>query len=377
MKNEFNDLLNMVNSLSEEEKQALIDKVMDMMQKPAKRNAVNCNEAISSQVLADSIPDCPHCHAKHSLGFVVKRGKENGTQRYYCKSCRRSFVATTSTAFERSRKDFETWNKFIELTISGCSLKKCAATCKIAYQTAFIWRHKILNAFRVHQESMSMSGKIQLDEMLIPISYKGNHIKGGFDEKRKAFYGYDNGLPRKSFKRGTDNKSTSSKDKACVFCMIKNGNEAFYASVPGVGFMQNNMLDKTIGKHVKKETSLILADQYKVTERYLINNDYDYVVLAGNTSDNYHDHKPEIRDGNHLQHVNALHMHIRRFLSTYCGVSTKFLENYVSLYIWLKNVAANKAEKRIQKASVSLIGSSDCYISKENIKAMPAVPMCA
>lgn len=220
-----------------------------------------------------------------------------------------------------------------------------------------------------------MAGQIELDEMLVSISYKGNHVRGErFHERRLNADGSNNNMPRESYKRGSDNTSKSSKDKACVFCMVKNGNEGFFAVVPGVGFMDADKLDATLGKHVKKENSLILADQYKVTGKYLASNNYEHMLLSSNTSDNYNGHKPEIRDDKHLQHVNAMHMHIRRFLRPYCGVSTKYLENYISLFVWLKNVTALKQAKQAQKVSMSRLATSDCYISRKGLEAFPAIP---
>ena len=114
-----------------------------------------------------------------------------------------------------------------------------------------------------------------------------------------------------------------------------------------------------------------------LTANYLRDNNYDHMILAASTSDNPREHRPEIRDGNHLQHINAIHMHLRKFLSKYCGVSTKYLENYISLYIWLKNVTASKQKKQTQKVSVTRAATSDCYISRQGIEALPAIPMCA
>ena len=84
----------------------------------------------------------------------------------------------------------------------------------------------------------------------------------------------------------------------------------------------------------------------------------------------------QVRGDKHLQHVNAMHMHIRRFLRTYCGVSTKYLENYVSLFVWLKNIAARKQKKQTHKVSVSRLSASDCYISHKGLEAFPAIPRC-
>lgn len=373
---ELNDLMKVLKKLPKDQQQDMVSQIMGMMRSVPNKN--NCNTLVMDHSFKNEKPDCPHCHAKANLGFIVRKGKARGTQRFLCKSCNKYFFPATGTAFERTRKDADTWMRFVELTILGTSLKQCSEECHIAYQTAFTWRHKVLNAFRVQQETVTMSGKIELDEMLIPISYKGNHVQGeGFFERKLNKDNTNNNMPRKSFQRGSDNKSLSSKNKACVFCMVRDGNKGFYAVVPGVGFMNPSMLDRTIAKHVDKDDTLLLADQYKVTANYLDSNDYNYMILASNTSPNSSEHKAEVRDGHHLQHVNAMHMHLRKFLSKYCGVSTKYLENYISLYIWLKNVAACRQKKHIKKVSISRMATSDCYISHKELAALPAVPKCA
>ena len=372
---ELNQLMAMLKKLPSGEQKKLVDQIMGMMQTPDVKEKDGCNRLVKEHTFKDEKPDCPHCRAKANQGFIIKKGLKRGVQRYFCKSCVRFFVATTNTVFEGSHKAPSVWEKFIRLTISGASIKKCADECELCIQTAFTWRHKILHTFRLHQDSASMAGQIELDEMLIPISYKGNHVRGEhFHERRLSRDGSNNNMPRESYKRGSDNKSISSKNKACVFCMVKNGNEGFYAVVPGVGFMDVDKLDATLGRHVKKENSMILADQYKVTAGYLKANSYEYMLLASNTTNVLHGHKPEIRGDKHLQHVNAMHMHIRRFLRPYCGVSTKYLENYISLFVWLKNVAARKQKKQTHKVSVSRLAASDCYISRKGLEAFPAIP---
>lgn len=372
MKSKINKIANLAEKLTLSQQKALIDQIMQMMRTPVNDGCENIvNEFLNG------LPDCPHCRSKSSLGFIVKKGRNrNGSQRYYCKNCSKLFVNTTKTAYERSRKDGDTWRKFIELTIKGASLKTCSEECEIAYQTAFTWRHKVLNAFQVEQNNVMMDGRIEIDEMLIPLSYKGNHISGGFGSRTRVF-GTDNGLPRKAFKRGTDNRSTSSRDKACIFCMVSNGNKGFYAGVPGVGFMNEAMLNATVAAHVNKDQSMIIADKYKATKKYLEENGYNHAILASNASGRANDHKPEIRDGIHMQHVNAMHHHIRDFLRPYCGVSTKYLENYLAMFIWLKGIDAKKKRKTMKKITVARTSSPDCYLSRKAIESRPAVPKCA
>lgn len=374
-KNTIDSLFGAIKGMSAAEQSVLAERIMRMLAEPQAVKKNMCYDLIAE--VGVEKPDCPHCSAKASLGNIIKRGKCRGSQRYGCKACGRYFVPTTNTAFEHSRKSADTWRKFIKMTISGNSLHECAAECSIAYQTAFTWRHKVLNAFRVHQATTVMSGHVEMDEMLIPISYKGNHVKGAFHARRVKKSDEDSGLPRNAFKRGSDNKSLSSKNKACVVCLVEDGNKAFFGAVPGTGYMQPNMLDAVVGKHVKKESALMLVDQYRVTLNYLEENNYKYLKLASNTSENPSDHKPEIIGEFHLQHVNALHRHIRRFLAGYCGVSSKYLENYISLFMWLKNMKMQKQRKKLETTSINRLAMADCYISRKALEARPAVPRCA
>lgn len=372
----YNKVLAMFDNLSLSEKDDIIQEIMNKLGAviTKKTSGSHCGELVAEA--KPQKPDCPHCGAKAEFGYIIKKGIHKGAQRYMCKQCGRKFVSTTNTAYSRTKKDADTWRRFIAMTIDRRSLQDCAYECGIAYQTAFNWRHKILNAFSVNQEATKMTGDVEIDEMLIPLSYKGNHIKGGFGARRRL-PGMSNGLPRRSFRRGSDNKSTSAKDKSCVFCMVEDGNKHFYAAVPGTGFMTNPMLDATVKKHVDKEKALLLADNYRITRRYLQDNGYAHMILAANTSNNPKNHRPQIVGTRHLQHVNAMHRHLRDFLRPYSGVSSKYLSNYVSMFVWLKSIKVMKQKKSADKISVARAAAQDAYITVQKLHSRPAVPRCA
>ena len=52
-----------------------------------------------------------------------------------------------------------------------------------------------------------------MDGMLIPISYKGNRLKGGFGKRSYLDGLFESSMPRRSFARGTDNKPKSEKER--------------------------------------------------------------------------------------------------------------------------------------------------------------------
>lgn len=374
----FKKAMEMFNVLTQQEKDDLISEFMKKLgiaasEKESAFVGSRCDEIVAE--INPRTPDCPHCKAKADLGLVVKNGKHKGAQRYKCKSCGKKFVSTTNTAFARTRKSADTWRKFIEMTISQKTIAECVEECNICIQTALDWRHKVLNAFVVNQEAMQMTGTVEVDDKFRSVSYKGNHVKGKFGVRSRT-RGEDSGLPRNSFRRGSDNKSKV-QAKACILCMVQDGNRAYYASVPGIGPANADMLRATIGKHVKKEAARIFSDNAKDTVRFLEDNQYQYRAFASNVSENRHDHKPEIDGNEHIQHVNNFHTRLGKFLRQYNGVSTKYLGNYVALFAWLDNIRAAKQKNSAEKVSTARAATRDCYITSKEIHSRPMIPTCS
>lgn len=86
--------------------------------------------------------ECPHCKSTN----FIKNGKTKDKQRYICKECDKTFVNTNNTIFYGVKKDTSVWQKYIHCMIEKYSLRKTAEICNISLPTAFVWRHKILDA---------------------------------------------------------------------------------------------------------------------------------------------------------------------------------------------------------------------------------------
>lgn len=60
--------------------------------------------------------------------------------------------------------------------MDGLSVRKSAAICKINRNTAFVWRHKILDALALlATKQKRLGGIVEADETFFPLSYKGGH----------------------------------------------------------------------------------------------------------------------------------------------------------------------------------------------------------
>ena len=126
---------------------------------------------------------CPHCGCVQ----VVRNGKrKDGTQRYLCRDCGKSFVITANTIVHGTKKTLSVWEKFIECVMNEYSVRKCAAICKIHRNTAFAWRHKVLDALQHMADSVVLEGIIEADETFFDVPNKGNHSKGTFTMPRKG-----------------------------------------------------------------------------------------------------------------------------------------------------------------------------------------------
>lgn len=98
--------------------------------------------AATSQPLDRRQPsECPHCSSE----LVVRKGIADGLQRYLCRSCSRTFNATTGTPLcgVRNKKQFEA---FIDSVRKGVSVQAAATKVGVSKDTAARWYRRFLQS---------------------------------------------------------------------------------------------------------------------------------------------------------------------------------------------------------------------------------------
>ena len=120
-------------------------------------NQLNCPHLSQNHDTLDDRLKCPHCRSEH----VVKCGHVRGAQRFLCKDCQKSFGRTNNTIFFSTKKDIKVWQKYMECLADKLSLRKAADKCHISVETAFYWRHKILDTLRDFIYSLHLSDTIE------------------------------------------------------------------------------------------------------------------------------------------------------------------------------------------------------------------------
>lgn len=305
------------------------------------------------------IEKCRKCGADK----IVKFGKDkNGKQRYKCKCCGATFTETSYSAISRTRHSEAVWETYIHLLLKGASLEECAFQCGISVRTAFIWRHKILSALQNDQDNRVMAGIIEADEKYFSLSFKGNH------KKSKDFV-----MPREAYRRGSDNRSNNL-PKACVMCAVERNGQS-YGEVLGVGQSTKKMVTHAFEKRVVPD-SIMLSDGGKAISNYLSKKEnIEHITLKSSMSGSHKGGDPEIRGIYHIQTVNNFHKRLDDFLRPYNGVSTKYLNHYVSLYVWIEN--HKKAEAVLEDSLMKYIGKKSSYIPARSLFAREHIPTAA
>lgn len=342
-------LLNIVRGLSKKELREISDTLLKLLEDTRGVYGVSVEKA----------EKCRKCGAEH----IVRFGKDkNGKQRYKCKSCGATFIETSFSTISKTRHSKQDWKRYIELMLKGATLEECAFQCGISVRTAFIWRHKILNALQHDQDSRVMAGIIEADEKYIPVSFKGNH------KKSKCFT-----MPRESYKRGSDNRSNNA-PKACIMCAVERNGQS-YGEVLGVGQSTTKMIDHAFAKRIVPD-SIMLSDGGKSITNYFAKKiDVEHIVLKSSVSGSHRGGDPEIRGIYHIQTVNNYHKRLDSFLRMYNGVATKYLNHYVSLFVWMEN--HKKSEMRLEVSLEKYIEEKSGYIAARSLFSRAPVPNVA
>lgn len=164
---------------------------------------------------------CPICGCTHGK----RNGHEkDGTQRYFCLDCGKSFVITTNSVVSETLKELSIWKQYILCMLNSLSVHKSAEICGIHRNTAFVWRHKILDALQNMADDVTLDGIIEADETFFALPYNGNHKKSsGFQ------------MPRNPHKRGHSTHVPGlSHEKVCVPCAV-NRSGLSIAKITNVG----------------------------------------------------------------------------------------------------------------------------------------------
>lgn len=256
------------------------------------------------KVLDNKQGSCPHCgHNKY-----VRFGRKSGSQRYKCKSCRRSFTEYTGTWMAGLHKK-DKIDAYLELMVEEKSLDKIKETLSISKQTAFDWRHKILAGLSETGKD-DFAGITESDETFFLRSEKGRDV-----------------AHRKSRKRGGTSKSKGISGDQVAVVVTQDRKSGLDLTVATLGRLKKTDIENAIGDRIKPGRIVLCSDAHVSYKGFAIDNEIEHHALKAAI-------KQRVKNKvYHIQHVNSTHNRLKKWLgNTFWGVSTKYMQQYLNWY---------------------------------------------
>lgn len=295
-----NSLVSMIERLSEHQ----VDQIRRMTE-----DFLCLNEDLS-----DTTPKfCPCC--KSETASFIKKGFSGRKQRYQCKDCKKKFTYDAGKLTASSHQDAETWAVFIEDSLSLKTLDECAERISVCHTTAFYMRHKLLSFLEeAIKLATPLDGMIEADETYVLDSQKGIRVT-----TRK---------PRKHGEPAT--KRGLSNELMCI-CVAADRNGNVTARCVNRAKPSSENIVEAIGDRIA-EASVFQCDGAAAYNRLVEMKRCTKVVLSSHS---------EYSKVYHLNTVNGLHSRLKEMFNRFHGVSSKYLNRYLAMFVALEQVGSS------------------------------------
>ena len=291
---DYHQILSAIKALPSDDQTRLI---IELTGKSSSQNFLSFrgDQLINKQV------GCPHCS---SLKYY-RYGKDKGSLRFKCKDCKRTFTEHTGTWVAGIHKK-KLINDYLELMHQEKSLDKIKNTLSINKKTAFDWRHKILSSLEDVQKD-TFNGIVESDETFFLQSNKG---------KKQDL--------RKARKRGGTSSSRGISNDQVAVIATSDRKGTVDMKVATLGRIKKADIENAIGERIAKD-SILCTDGHVSYKGFAKDKQLSLIVLRS-------DLKQYVKNGiYHIQNVNSLHNRVKKWIdSTFWGVSTKYLQNYLN-----------------------------------------------
>ena len=296
---------------------AILQQMVDKMSVAEKEELLaDLKAAIAEDLAAGAAGEperCPRCGCPR---FTRKGHGADGSQRWLCAGCGRTFSAKTMGLLAQSKLPAETWMAFAECMADCLSLRESAARCSVSLYTSWFMRMRVCEVMR-SRLLPARGGTFHVDELLVTESLSGNRAKPG-----------SRPMPRKAHRNGRDGrkKECGRMQKIVVSCGVNELGDCFCDAVArggaGMGDLGLSLLDRV------PRGSTVVTDGWPAYGG--ATSSFDHV--AAGTYD--------------INMVNALHSRIRDFLRPFHGVSTRRLQKYLDWFRYREQFKSSDVDRR-------------------------------
>jgi len=295
--------------------------------------------SVKQEQLSRSGMACPHCNETNIIGY----GTYNGSLRFKCKSCGKTFSHLTGTSVHKLHKK-KLLREYLFYMLQGYSLRRISNEMDICLKTAFDWRHKILLSLRP-KLSKKLDGVIEADETFFLFSEKGSKsIKSRKPRKRGGLAG----------KQGVN------KDHVAVLTVYERKTGEALNTVVCKGRITKKAIHKGLGQWIDKNHSILCSDSHLSFQGFAKDNNIEikrvFIRRKEYVLENIY----------HVQNVNRIHGLLKEWMLRFNGVASKYLQNYLYYFklTQLFKDDINKSRLVVEK----VIERQDSYIQRDNIK---------
>lgn len=243
---------------------------------------------------------CPHCASVE----LYRHGLVSGLQRYYCKSCHKTFNALTGTPLAHLREKPK-WLNYLAAMAQSLTVRQSASDTGVHRNTSFRWRHRFLSWITRDRPS-TLHGITEADETYLLESEKG---------KRNL------NLNRKARKRGGNATKRGISDEQVCVLVARDRSGQTLDFVTGNGSLTKTLLTAAL-KRVLDSDALLVSDANPTYTAFCHAEGISHEVV--NLSQGL-----RVKGAYHVQNVNAYHSRFKQWLEHFHGVATKYLPNYL------------------------------------------------
>ena len=271
---------------------------LTQVQRSQVRGALDESPNTSATAIASVIPRpnvCPRCQAPSEQ--LRPWGHSHGLARLRCRACGKTSNALTGTPLAHLRKR-EQWLRYGQALIEGMSVRQAAQGCGVDKNTAFLWRHRFLQAAATHRPAHE-GGIVEADETFFLESFKG---------QRK--------LHRPARKRG--GVGPHWEHIAVLVVRDRSGQTADFR------------LEKIDASHITDVLRpLVDKDAILCTDGARVYQTVARTLGLTHRAINVQQGIRVIDGAFHIQNVNAYDSRLKQWMGRFHGVASKYLENYL------------------------------------------------
>lgn len=242
---------------------------------------------------------------------IKKNGHKDGTQRYWCHDCKKSFSITYDSIVKSSHLNYFQLKKLLQCMYDYKPLTEIALEVNISETSAFELEIKIFDALNQMYNNKLLKGVVQVDEKYVRISFKG--------------------MPRDKILRPSrydghsDLTSGISADQVCIIVAIDE-HDNLIIEVVGNGNASKSMISQVL-KNKIEINSIIVTDSKNSYVSFVNENNLKLIQIPSGQ------HK---KDGYTINEVNEIMTEISNYLFRKRGISSRHLQHHMNFIRYRK-----------------------------------------